>query len=118
MEIQKGSAVAKSDEIGALLSDYSGSEYLLDVKTFNWMFGYYPDDWSHYRVIYNARMRLIDVTTKKVIAETMCNSTQGDDKNPPTKDDLLNNGAQLLKEYLEKASTACVDVLATQVLML
>lgn len=109
---------ATSDDIVTLIETYPGAGYLLDVKTFNWMFSYYPTDWAHYRVIYNARLRLIDSTKKTVLAETMCSTVQGDDKNPPTKDQLLDNKAGLLKEYLGKAATTCVDLLAKDILKL
>lgn len=109
-------AVAKSDEAKALVETYPGAKLLLDVKTFNWMFNYYPSDWSHYKVTYGARVRLIDAANKEVIAETMCRTVQGDDANPPTKDQLLQNQAALLKEYINKGVTACVDVLAKNLL--
>jgi hypothetical protein len=110
--------VATTDEIPELLSTYSNANYVLDVKTFNWMFNYYPADWSHYKVSYSARLRLIDSSTKNVVAETACQSVQGDDKNPPTKDQLLENKATLLKEYLNKAAAGCVEVLSKDVLRL
>ena len=82
------------------------------------MFNYYPTDWSHYRVSYSGRLRLIDATTRTVVAESACNSVQGDDKNPPTKEQLLENKAALLKTHLANAGQACVDVLARDVLKL
>ncbi len=110
--------VAKDDDISTLLATYTGADYLLDVKTFNWMFNYYPSNWAHYRVTYSARLRLIDTNAKRVVAETMCQTVQGDDAKPPTKDQLLENKASLLKEYLGKGASACVDVLAKDVLLL
>jgi hypothetical protein len=118
IKIQTSTNISSKDDIPSLISGYPGAEYLLDVKTFNWMFNYYPSDWSHYKVTYSARMRLINTSSKKVISETMCSTVQGDDNNPPTKEDLLKDEASLLKDYLKKASSACVEVLATQVLML
>lgn len=109
---------ASNDEVAGLISEFPSADYILDVKTMNWMFNYYPSDWNHYIVTYNARMRLIDANEGKVIAETMCSSAQGDDENPPTEEDLLNNNAELLKLYLDKASTVCVDALSTQILKL
>lgn len=111
-------AVASSDEVSTLVATYTGADYLLDVKTLGWMFNYYPTDWAHYKVTYNARLRLIDTSSQKVVAETMCQTVQGDDANPPTKEQLLANRAALLKSYLDKGATACVDVLARDVLQL
>ncbi len=108
--------VAKKDDIATVVASNPGSDYILDVKTLGWMFNYYPTDWAHYRVTYNARLRLIDTKTKTVVAESACASVQGDDKNPPTKDQLLDNKAALLKDYLGKAAAACAEVLARDVL--
>ena len=94
--------VASDDDIDYLVDHYSGTDYILDIKTFQWMFNYYPTNWSHYKVTNSARLRLIDTAAKNVVAESMCQSVQGDDDNPPTKDNLFNDNARLLKEYLHK----------------
>ena len=61
-------------------------------------------------------MRLIETSTREVVAETLCQSVQGDDKNPPTKEQLLEKDAALLKDYLRTVADGCVEVLAKQVL--
>lgn len=109
---------AKNDKVKELINTYSGADYLLDVKTLSWMFSYYPTDWSHYRVTYSARFRLIDTNMQKIIAESMCTSVQGDDKKPPTKDQLLTDKAALLKDYLNKASIECIEGLSKDILMI
>ena len=116
--VSNGNTTATSDDISVLLSTYPKTDYLVDVKTLGWMFNYYPTDWSHYKVTYSARFRLIESSTKKMIAETLCQSVQGDDKNPPTKDQLLENQAKLLKEHLDKAASACVEVISKDLLRL
>jgi hypothetical protein len=107
---------ATSDDAASLATAYPGADYLVDVKTVQWMFNYYPGDWSHYRVTYGARVRLIETSTRQVLAETLCQAVQGDDKQPPTKEQLLDNQAALLKEYLRRAATGCVDVLSRELL--
>jgi hypothetical protein len=114
----EGSAFAKNDSVDALVSTYPNSNYLLDVKTLNWMFGYYPTNWARYRIIYAARLRLIDASSNQVIAESICKSRPVDDNNPPSEDELLDNHAAGLKAYLKKTEDACVDVLARDVLNL
>ena len=111
-------AESSSDEVAALAAAHSGAQYVLDVKTFNWTLAYYPTNWAGYRLMYSARMRLIDTASKSVVSETMCQTTQGDDKNPPSKDQLLANQAALLKEYVDKAARGCIDVLSRDVLKL
>jgi hypothetical protein len=112
------SQVIDKDEVAVVVASNPGGDFVLDVKTLNWMFSYYPTDWAHYRVVYGARLRLIDAATKSVIAESSCNSVQGDDEHPPSKDQLLENKAALLKDYLSKAALNCADVLARDVLSL
>lgn len=106
------SGVADKDDTATVVAASQGGDFVLDVKTLGWMFSYYPTDWMHYRISYSARLRLIDSANKSVLAESACTSVQGDDKNPPTKDQLLDDKATLLKEYLAKAATACTELLA------
>lgn len=106
----------KSDDVAGIVAANPGAQYILDYKTLGWMFNYYPTDWSHYRVSYSGRLRLIDAATKTVVAESACTSVQGDDKNPPTKEQLLDNKAALLKTHLANAGKACIDVLSRDVL--
>ncbi|KMW47357.1 hypothetical protein AC240_11005, partial [Ralstonia sp. MD27] len=86
--------------------------------TLQWMFSYYPTDWAHYRVTYAARLRLIETSSKQILAESMCSGVQGDDNNPPSKDQLLDNQATLLKKYLDQAANGCVEAFARDVLVL
>ncbi|WP_146121013.1 hypothetical protein [Achromobacter sp. MYb9] len=73
------------------------------MNMLTWRFNYYLTDWAHYRVSYTARFRPIAAVTKTVAAKSDCAAGQGEDTNPPTKYQLLENGAGLLKEYLAKA---------------
>jgi hypothetical protein len=114
----KADSIAASDELHSLLATYSGTDYILDVKTINWMFGYYPTNWTGYRVMYSARVRVIETATKDVAAESLCTTVQGDDAKPPTYDQLLADKAALLKSLLDKATTQRVDVIAKELLQL
>jgi hypothetical protein len=118
MVTKENTAVATSDDLAPLAGTYGGSDYLIDVKTVNWNFVYYPTDWSHYKVMYVARIRLIDVAHKSVAGQVMCSSTQENAQHPPTKDELLANRAELLKSYLSKAGNECVTLASSQVLSL
>lgn len=110
--------LTQNDSIDALVAAYPSASYLVDVKTLNWLFTYYPADWAHYKIIYSARLRLIDASSKRVVAESACVSHQGDDKNPPSKDQLLENQAALLRKYFDQAADSCVNVLARDILKL
>jgi hypothetical protein len=110
--------IASDNNVATLIKEYPGADFLIDTQTLGWMFIYYPSDWTHYRIIYNARLRVIDTKNGKVIGESMCKLMQGDDKNPPTYDQLLADKAELLKTYLSKAAKECVPVLAKDILLL
>lgn len=116
MSVQDTPIRAASDKLDALAAQGTTADYLLDVQTINWMYGYYPSKPSYYRVLYSARMRLIDTHTKKVVAETLCKAQPNTDENAPTQDELLNDHAAGLKHLLDKAATDCTDVLSKQIL--
>jgi hypothetical protein len=102
--------VSQSDDIGALVQTYGEADLILDVKTINWMFIYFPTDWSHYRILYSARLRVIDRQQKTVIGEGFCAYKQEyeDTKKAPTRDELLKNDAEGLKRELAKAGDYCI----------
>jgi hypothetical protein len=112
MKAAAAGKVMEDDKVESLAASHAGVDYVVDVKTFTWMINYYPSNWNGYRVTYSARVRLIDTATRRVVAETACQTVQGDDAKPPTKDDLLAANASLLKSYLDKGAAACVDVVA------
>lgn len=116
MAVQDEPIHAASDKLDLLVAQGTTTDYLLDVQTLNWMYGYYPSKPSHYRVFYSARVRLIDTHTKAVIAETLCKAQPNTDENAPTQDELLNDHAAGLKRLLEKAGTDCINVLSKQIL--
>lgn len=119
MVVQHAPIRASSDKLDALLASQVQPDYLLDVKTLNWQFFYYPTNWSHYHVLYAARLRLIDTRAKSVIAETMCKAEQPvNEKDAPTHEELLADHAAKLKELLGKVADSCTDVLAKQFLHL
>jgi len=102
---------AKLDDEASLSKDVGKKGVVLDVETVNWSFVYFPLDWSHYRVIYVARARLIDANTGTRIAQAPC-EYKSDDKTPPTYDQMLDNKAALLKDMFAKAADVCAEQMA------
>lgn len=94
-----GHADDTTSKVPELVARHNGADYLLDVETIGWGFYYFPTDWSHYRVSYSARMRLIDIHSGRIVAESMCKASAGEGKGEkaPSKDELLANHAALLK---------------------
>ncbi|WP_067279817.1 hypothetical protein [Mitsuaria sp. 7] len=111
-----GSAITSKNDLPSVIASNPGADYVLDVQTTNWSFLYFPTNWTHYRVMYSARVRLIDAATKTVVAEAGCRSVPSDDKNAPTYDELLADKAALLKSHLAKAAAECVDQVARDTL--
>ena len=102
------SFTATEDSISALKEASKGrSRYVLDVQTINWSFGYFPTDWTHYRVIYLGRARLIDIESEAVIAEGVCRHIPESNEGAPTCDQLLSNRAAVLKKTLANIAQTC-----------
>ena len=107
------------DDASQIASGVKGAaRYVIDAQTVNWSFGYFPTDWTHYRVIYTARARLIDVQSNDVIAEGFCKHNPDSNLNAPTYDELLANQANLLKSELSTISQECINTMKTQMFAL
>jgi hypothetical protein len=109
-------SVAADDSPSSLVKAYPGADVILDVKTINWMYAYYPSQWSKYHVIYAARVRLIDGKTGALVAQHLCKVDPTDPNNPPTNEALRTDHAALLKQSLHKAADTCVSDVEKQAL--
>ena len=105
-----------SDDPAKLAAAYPDSPYVLDVRTTMWNFGYYPLAWSHYRVLYGVRVKLVDARAKRVVAEGSCTRYDSDEPHAPTIEELLANRAERLKAMLDVHATACLAELRHSVL--
>ena len=114
----EASKASVSEDPKAVAMEHGSSEFVLDIQSKGWGFVFAPLDPFRYRVNYSARMRLIEVASKSVVAEINCASVQGEDSNLPTKDQLLENGASLLKTKLSLAASTCVEMFAREGLAL
>jgi hypothetical protein len=94
------------------------ARYVLDVRTLMWQMGYFPTDWTHYRVIYTAKARLIDVDAKNVVAEAFCKQIPESNANAPTFDEMLALNAARLKAANAAYVQACAASLGRDMLAL
>jgi hypothetical protein len=94
------------------------ARYVLDVRTLMWQMGYFPTDWTHYRVIYTAKARLIDVDAGSVVAEAFCKQIPESNTGAPTFDDLLALNAARLKAANAAYAQACATSLGRDMLAL
>jgi hypothetical protein len=100
-----------------LAKQYSNANVLLDIQTINWSFVYFPTDWNSYRVIYSAKMRVIDTKEAKLLAEGFCSRVPENSAEAPSHDELLENQAARLKQELAIAADHCIQEFRSKVLM-
>lgn len=97
-------------DISKLASQYKDADLLVDVVTTYWGIVYFPTNWSHYKLLYSVKLRLIDTKQAKLIAEGFC--TRKQETSPeaaPTKAQLLDNQAAGLKKELADAGSYCTE---------
>lgn len=92
------------------------SRLILDVQTINWMCIYFPFNWTRYRVLYSAKLRLIDASKGAVVAEGFFAWKTPDDAYHPTYDELFANHGAVLRSQLDEASRAAVAFFKAEVL--
>lgn len=104
-----------NDSIEPVLAAAPGADWTLEVKTLSWSMVYFPTDWSHYRVSYRSNLRIVDVESKRILAESVCQFTQGE-KHRPSLDQLVAKNASLLHFYFQQARFECADQFGVKVL--
>lgn len=107
--VTQSASAPSSDEPAQLSQQAGGTGAVFDVRTLSWMFQYFPTNWTHYRVVYAARARLIDARSGQVIGQAPCNYQSNDEAGAPTYDELLANNAAILKAALAKAAENCAN---------
>jgi hypothetical protein len=110
------SAKLTDDDVAQAARQNAGADLIVDVRTINWSFAYFPTAWTRYRVIYSARLRLIDVKRSQVIAEGLCSRVPDERPDAPTYEQLVADKAALLKRELNLAAEHCVRTFSTETL--
>jgi hypothetical protein len=117
-EVTRSDIVVSGLKTKPVIDAYSGVGLLLDVQTVNWSFVYFPTKWGKYRVIYTAKLRLINSDTGKLLAEGFCKRVPEYNDDAPTKSELLADKAGKLKEELMLGANSCIEQLKADVLSL
>jgi len=107
--VQSSAGSVDELSVAEIIDANAGADFVLDVRTHNWGFMYFPTDWKHYRVNYIAKMRLINAATRSVVAKATCKRMPKKTGNEPTRDELLANNAAMLKASLQKAAASCTE---------
>ena len=115
-KVSTKSVTITDDDVQAASKNNPGVDVILDIRTINWSFAYFPTTWDKYRVMYSARLRLIDVKDEKVIAEGFCSRVPDQTPSSPTYEELLANNAERLKRELKEAADFCIGDFKTKVL--
>ena len=118
VRIDTNASELKSEDVINISRVFKDADYVLDVRTINWSFIYFPTDWNNYRVIYSSKLRLIDTKKSMTIAEGFCSRVPEQDENSPSYDELLSNNAERLKQELRVSADHCIDHFKKNVFML
>ena len=70
--VSRLSGALSSDDAAEVRKMMPAADLVLDIRTINWSFLYFPLNWTKYRVLYSARGRLIDAKNGEVLAESGC----------------------------------------------
>ena len=94
----------------------SGADVMLDVQTVNWSFAYFPTDWNSYRVIYSAKLRLLDNKSRKMLAEGFCARVPDKADSAPGYAELMADQAARLKQELTAGADHCIAEFRSKVI--
>jgi len=109
-------ASLNDDSLDTIVKSYSGNDFVVDVKTINWSYGYMPVNWNSYQVRYVARARLIDVKGSRIIAEDFCARNPKELSEAVSHEKLTENHGQFLRAKLSTYSAECANELAKRML--
>ncbi len=106
----------KSTNPAAIAKQYPGAGLLLDIQTFHWGLVFHPMDWDSYAVVYSVKMRLVDTSTGKLVAEGVCTRAPKHSADAPSYEELVDNNAAGLKERLKRSGEQCQEELKSKAL--
>ena len=101
----------KPKEIAAL---HPQSDYVLDVRSTGWMFFYYPSDWNSYWVNYTVQSQLVDAKNARQVSNMACRADTRKSPVRPSREQLIDDKAQLLKDVTQHLGWICTQMFATE----
>ncbi len=118
MRIVSNDEIAVTAEVSKLAKQYPMADLVLDVETVSWSFVYFPTNWTHYRVVYNVQLHLIDTKRATLLADGHCAHVPSETRDAPTYEQLLEDHGARLKQELAAAADQCIGELRSKVLLL
>lgn len=114
--IENSEVVVTDESPKKMAMQFMTSRFLLDVRTIDWGLMNHPVKWGLYGLNYSAKFRIIDTTSAKVIAESYCEKQAFTTRPDFTREELLANRAQRLKDELRAAAEFCIEEFRTKAL--
>lgn len=101
-----------SDDIAQVIAATGVTRgHIVDVQSLNWMTIYFPTNWTHYKMIYSARARIINAQTGSLVAQVPCTYNSDTEETAADWDQLTANQAALLKQKIAVGIDECVKVI-------
>jgi hypothetical protein len=115
-KISNNGKITYSPNPNLLSKAYSHSDLLLDIQTLYWGFTYFRADLKEYRVLYTAKLRLVDTRSSITIAEGVCYRRPDQDEHSPSYTEMLSDKAVWIKRELIATADYCISEFKTNVL--
>jgi hypothetical protein len=103
----------KAENARELATSHPKADYVLDVRSTHWNFAYFPFEWGQYWIGYSVEVQLVDTKSGRQISSAYCSANTQTNKNPPSREQIEGNGAQLLKDVTTALAWTCVQSMAT-----
>lgn len=99
-----------------LAANVAKAQYIIDVQPAGANAIYYSLDWTRYHVLLGTRVRILDGSNGKVIANGKCFINTKKAPESPTYDELMAGNAERLKQEIASVRDACTAELKAKVL--
>ncbi|CTQ55621.1 hypothetical protein LP7551_04164 [Roseibium album] len=110
MKVVEPVHLTSSPNTSELARSTGDTDYILDVASTGWGFNYLPLKLNQFRVVYSAKIRLIDASVGKVlISDTCLYDSISMGKSPVSHEELLANDATYIKAILSDAERYCAQ---------
>ncbi len=101
-----------------LAKTHPEADYVLDVRSGGWNYSYFPTKWGTYWVGYGVQVQLIDTKSGRQVSNMACNTNTHENPHPPSREAMVANNAQLLKDITTSFGWICSRLLAAQQFMI
>jgi hypothetical protein len=114
LKSEGASTITPGNDLKQIIAAQPGSEIILDIRTIGWQYAYAPTHWGSYWVGYAVEAKLIEAGSGTVLAYLPCGGTTQKHAVQPTREQFIENQAQLLKSTLGYLAWNCVETLAKE----